>query len=67
MARVSFNESNCKGCELCTTVCPKKIICLSENINKSGYKTAWVENMEECIGCAFCATICPDVVITVEK
>ncbi len=67
MAKVTFKEDVCKGCELCTTVCPKKIIKISERINASGYRPAEVLEMDKCIGCAFCATICPDVVITVEK
>lgn len=68
MAKVTFNEDLCKGCGLCTTVCPKKIIHLSEDkINSKGYHPASVKEMDKCIGCAFCATICPDVVITVEK
>ena len=68
MAKVTFNEELCKGCGLCTTVCPKKIVVLSEDkINSKGYHPATVTDMDQCIGCAFCATICPDVVITVEK
>lgn len=67
MAKVIFMEEVCKGCELCTTVCPKGIIKMSERINSSGYRPAEVKEMDKCIGCAFCATICPDVVITVEK
>ncbi|GMQ58834.1 4Fe-4S binding protein [Vallitalea sediminicola] len=68
MAKVTFNEELCKGCGLCTTVCPKKIVVLSKDkINSKGYHPATVTDMDECIGCAFCATICPDVVIKVEK
>lgn len=67
MAKVTFNEALCKGCELCTTVCPKSIVVMSSKINDKGYHPATVEKMEQCIGCAFCATICPDAVITVEK
>lgn len=68
MAKVTFNEELCKGCGLCTTVCPKKIVELSKDkINSKGYHPATVTDMDQCIGCAFCATICPDVVITVEK
>lgn len=67
MARVTFDEEQCKGCTLCTTVCPKNIITIADRINSNGYKPAFVENMDSCIGCGFCATICPDVVITVEK
>jgi 2-oxoglutarate ferredoxin oxidoreductase subunit delta len=67
MAKVTFNEEKCKGCELCVSVCPKSIIALAERINSSGYRPAEVKEMDKCIGCAFCATICPDVVIKVEK
>jgi len=67
MAKVTFNEELCKGCELCTSVCPKNIVIMSDKINSKGYHPATVKNMELCIGCAFCANICPDVVIKVEK
>lgn len=68
MAKVTFDEDNCKGCELCTTVCPKKIITMAKDrLNNKGFHPAQVLEMEKCIGCKFCATICPDVVIRVEK
>ena len=67
MAKVTFNENLCKGCGLCVTACPKKIVALNETLNAKGYHPAGVENTEACIGCAFCATMCPDCVITVEK
>lgn len=68
MAKVVFDEERCKGCELCTTVCPKGIVIMAKDrINKKGYHPATVKNMDLCIGCAFCARICPDVVIEVEK
>ncbi|MBE7031115.1 MAG: 4Fe-4S dicluster domain-containing protein [Ruminococcaceae bacterium] len=68
MARVTFNEDLCKGCMLCVTACPKKIVTIAQDrINAKGFNPATVTDMEQCIGCAFCATICPDVVITVEK
>lgn len=68
MAKVTFNEDNCKGCGLCESVCPKKIIANSTaKFNAKGFHPAAVTDQSACIGCAFCATICPDVVITVEK
>lgn len=66
--RVSFNENLCKGCELCTTTCPFKIVALEKTrINNKGYHPAGVVEMEKCTGCASCARICPDCVITVER
>lgn len=68
MAKVTFNVELCKGCGLCVTACPKKIVKLdSEKLNAKGYHPATVTETEKCIGCAFCATMCPDCVITVEK
>jgi 2-oxoglutarate ferredoxin oxidoreductase subunit delta len=66
--RVSFDENKCKGCELCTTVCPVKIVSMDkERINVKGYHPATVKEMDKCIACGSCAKICPDVVIKVER
>jgi 2-oxoglutarate ferredoxin oxidoreductase subunit delta len=68
MVKATFDENRCKGCELCVSVCPKKIVVMAEDrINEKGYHPATVEDMDKCIGCAFCAMMCPDVVIEVEK
>lgn len=66
--KVTFDQDRCKGCELCTTVCPVNIVIMDkEKINNKGYHPATVVEMEKCIGCANCALICPDMVITVER
>jgi len=68
MAKVTIDETLCKGCELCVGVCPKKIVAIADDIlNAKGYHPACVTDMEKCIGCAFCALMCPDCAITVEK
>jgi 2-oxoglutarate ferredoxin oxidoreductase subunit delta len=68
MAKVIFDENRCKGCELCTTVCPSKIVVMDKDrINTKGYHPATVKEMDKCTGCASCARICPDVVIRVER
>lgn len=66
--KVIFNEDVCKGCGLCTTACPVKIMTLdTARINVKGYHPATVSDMKKCIGCANCAMMCPDCVITVER
>lgn len=66
--RTTFNEDICKGCGLCVSVCPVKIIALEEiEINRKGYHPAGIKEMDKCIACQNCAMICPDLVITVEK
>ena len=67
MAKATFNENICKGCGLCVTACPKKIVILKDHFNAKGYHPAGLSDESLCIGCAFCATMCPDCVITVEK
>ena len=68
MPKVSFRQDRCKGCGLCVSVCPKKIIAIdSAVLNDKGYHQAGVIDMDKCIGCAFCATMCPDCVISIEK
>ena len=65
---VHFDIDLCKGCALCTTVCPVNITALDKDtINVKGYHPATVTEMDKCIGCANCAMICPDSVITVER
>jgi 2-oxoglutarate ferredoxin oxidoreductase subunit delta len=67
MSRIEFKEERCKGCLLCTLVCPAEILVQSDRFNAQGYKVAEVspEKREECTGCAACAQICPDFAITV--
>ena len=62
-----FAEERCKGCQLCTTVCPKKIVYMSDQINSKGYYYATVTDLGSCIGCKFCAMMCPDVVIEIHQ
>lgn len=66
MARMEVDEFFCKGCGLCTTVCPQKIVELDMNrITDKGYHPAICIDMERCTGCATCAVMCPDVAIKV--
>jgi 2-oxoglutarate ferredoxin oxidoreductase subunit delta len=69
MSRIVIDENRCKGCLLCTIVCPTSLIRQSGRFNPTGYKPAELphEDMEKCSGCASCAKICPDYAITVWK
>lgn len=65
---VVIDVDRCKGCGLCTHVCPVNILALSEDtFNAKGYHPVVVIDEDRCIGCASCATICPDVVFTVYR
>ncbi|MEG0615658.1 MAG: 4Fe-4S binding protein [Oscillospiraceae bacterium] len=68
MAKMTVNFDHCKGCGLCTTVCPKKIVEIQKTKrNPKGYFTSTCTDQSACIGCAMCAMMCPDCAITVEK
>lgn len=63
---VKFDKERCKGCELCVSVCPVKIIQIEKTkMNTKGYHAAGVQEIDRCIGCGNCATICPDGAISV--
>ncbi len=65
---VSFNSDTCKGCSLCVSVCPMKILALDmTRVNKIGYNPAYCIDQDKCIACTNCALMCPDSVITVER
>lgn len=65
---VLVDVDRCKGCGLCTHVCPVDILELSpDTFNAKGYHPVVVTDASLCIGCASCATICPDVVFTVYR
>jgi len=66
--RIVVDEERCKGCELCTTVCPKDLIHMANTFNAKGYRPAQlVDAKNECTGCAICSVICPDAAITVYR
>ena len=38
MSRIEIRTERCKGCLLCTSVCPEGILVQSNRLNGSGYK-----------------------------
>ncbi|HWR06144.1 4Fe-4S dicluster domain-containing protein [Sporomusa sp.] len=67
MPRPDFFQERCKGCELCTVACPKKLIVMSSSFNGKGYTFATCRDESECVGCALCGKACPDAVIEIYK
>ncbi|MBQ0057891.1 MAG: ferredoxin family protein [Bacteroidales bacterium] len=62
---IKVDTDRCKGCNLCAVACPKKIITLSETVNRMGYHYAQQSDNDACTGCAACGIMCPDGCITV--
>ena len=64
--KLIFNRDKCKGCELCVSFCPRKILAIDDKeVNAKGYHPATVTDMSQCIGCASCAMMCPDCCISI--
>lgn len=66
MNSIIIDESVCKGCRLCTAVCPAAAIAEGSVRNSMGYLIP-LPDPQKCRGCASCEYICPDMAITVEK
>jgi 2-oxoglutarate ferredoxin oxidoreductase subunit delta len=67
--RIIIDETLCKGCSLCTTVCPQDLLQMDMvRFTPKGYHPAQLLDPDErCTGCAICAVICPDAAITVYR
>lgn len=65
MPLVNIDRNRCKGCELCVTACPQRVLAMSTKINVKGYFPAEVNDAYRCIGCRMCALTCPDVAIDI--
>ncbi len=62
-----IDKDRCKGCGLCVTMCPKKVLEISTELNAKGYFPAYQARPEDCIFCAICCTMCPDVAIAISE
>ena len=62
-----IDSDRCKGCGLCVTVCPKKVLEISDKVNAKGYFPAFQARPDDCIHCSACCIMCPDVAITITK
>jgi 2-oxoglutarate ferredoxin oxidoreductase subunit delta len=65
--KIVINQQICKGCELCISFCPKKLITLADKLNQIGYVPASFKDDGECIACSSCALVCPEVAIEVYR
>ena len=70
--KIIVDKELCKGCQLCVSVCPQKVINTSKKLNQKGYYPAdYIETNEnedrKCTGCTMCAIVCPEVAIEVYR
>lgn len=55
-----IRERWCKGCNVCVTFCPKKVLSLRNG-------KVFAERPDDCIGCRLCELRCPDFAITIKE
>ena len=60
-----IDEDRCKGCGLCVSICPKKVLEISEAVNTRGYFAVYQARPDDCNFCALCCVMCPDVAIEI--
>lgn len=58
---IDINAKWCKGCGLCISICPKKVLKLNEQVKSVAVRP------DDCIGCRQCDNVCPDMAITVKE
>ena len=49
----------CKGCSLCITACPAKVLIQGSALNRQGYYAAAYKG-SGCTGCGICFYVCPE-------
>ncbi len=65
---ININAELCKGCGLCVSACPLKIMEINKAAtNQKGYHPAHNIDIVKCIACGNCAVTCPDAAIAIEK
>jgi 2-oxoglutarate ferredoxin oxidoreductase subunit delta len=67
MPEIRVLEKYCKGCGLCVPACPKKILYLSEEVDRRGVHVVKARADIPCTGCLNCTTMCPDAALEVDE
>jgi 2-oxoglutarate ferredoxin oxidoreductase subunit delta len=63
---VKITQDKCKGCGLCITVCPQKILSLSvDTYNNKGIHPIVLIDPEKCVDCGLCSIMCPDMALEI--
>jgi 2-oxoglutarate ferredoxin oxidoreductase subunit delta len=60
---ITVDTEVCKGCELCITACPPRVLSMSAEVNHLGFH--YPQLHPGCTGCAACLFVCPDFVFEV--
>ncbi len=61
MKTLLIQRSWCKGCRICVTFCPKKVLELDHE------DKVYMKYPEKCIYCRLCELRCPDLVFEIKE
>ncbi len=64
---ITIISARCKGCGLCETYCPRRVLSMSATFNAKGYHIPEVTDAEACVACGLCQIICPEFSIYVAE
>ncbi len=63
---ITIDQKLCKGCNLCTEFCPRKVFEESPDLDQKGVHIPIPQHVDKCRKCQICTLICPDQAIKVD-
>ncbi len=63
--QIVINPKLCKGCGICISICPQKVLDKSKKVDNRGYVLPIVIDLDACRVCRLCEIECPDFAISV--
>ena len=65
--QITVIPARCKGCGLCETYCPRRVLSMSTEFNAKGYHIPQVAEADACVACGLCQIMCPEFAIYVSE
>jgi 2-oxoglutarate ferredoxin oxidoreductase subunit delta len=65
--KILVSEELCKGCGICISLCPLKVLSKSVELSPHGVYVPIPTNINKCTSCRICEYYCPDLAIHIIK
>ena len=62
---IRLDEEYCKGCYICISVCPSKVLDRASLVGPKGFCPVIEVHSKACTQCLLCEFLCPDLAIEV--